>query len=281
VSNSEGDKKEKALTSLLSRFGESLSVSRENLGPLLDAAKEKIESYSAILNINPKKSRLLNNVGKVTPVAVQSIGGGKDIGGRTDPDILMPEYLQGLEVSEPAQPSEAPQNPDGILLNGIQDITNTLLEDYEINDVITMILETMYRGFRFYHVLFCLMNKRRTGMAARFGFGENIEKVIDAFQFPVNRKSPDVFNLGLALGKDLAIDDAGDPRIKRGLPDWYLKALPAPAFVLCPISVNGIVVGLVYADRDSPGKVLTGSQIKYMKTLCNQAVLAMKQLRNR
>jgi eukaryotic-like serine/threonine-protein kinase len=281
VSNSEGEEKDKALTLLLGRFGESLNVSKESVGPLLESAKEKIESYSKILNINLKKSRLLNKVGSVTPDGIQGIGGGKYTGDGPDADILLPEYLQALEASEPAQPSEAPQNPDGILLNGIQDITNTLLEDYEINDVITMILETMYRGFRFNHVLFCLMDKRRTRMAARFGFGEDIDKVIDDFQFPVNKKSADVFNLGLSLAKDLAIDDARDPRIKRGLPDWYLKAFPAPAFILCPIILNSVVVGLVYADRDSPGKVLTGSQIKYMKTLCNQAVLAMKQLRNR
>lgn len=281
VSNCEGAERDKALTFLLSRFGESLSVSKESVGKLLESAKEKIESYSAILNINTKKSRLLNKVGSVTPAGIQAIGGGKDAGDGPPADVSMPEYLQTLEVSEPVQPSEAPQSPDGILLNGIQDITTTLLEDYEINDVITMILETMYRGFRFHHVLFCLMDKRHTRMAARFGFGENIEKVIDDFQLPVNKKSADVFNLALSLGKDLAIDDARDPRIKRGLPDWYLKALPAPAFILCPIIVQGNVVGLVYADRDSPGKVLTGSHIKYMKTLCNQAVLAMKQLRNR
>ncbi|MEW6667040.1 MAG: HDOD domain-containing protein [Thermodesulfobacteriota bacterium] len=281
VSNSEGDEKEKALSSLISRFDESLSVSRESVAPLLESAKEKIESYSKILNINPKKSRLLNKVENATLAGLQGTSGAKDAGSGAAADIPVPEYLQSLEVSEPVQPTEAPQNPDGILLNGIQDITNTLLEDYEINDVITMILETMYRGFRFNHVLFCLMDKRRTRMAARFGFGENIDKVIDDFQFPVNRKSADVFNLGLSLGKDLAIDDSRDPRIKRGLPDWYLKAFPAPAFILCPIIVNNLAVGLVYADRESPGKVLAGSQIKYMKTLCNQAVLAMKQLRNR
>jgi serine/threonine protein kinase len=281
VSHSDGEEKEKAITSLISRFDESLSVTKESVGPLLDSAREKLESYSAILNINTKKSRLLNKLRNVYPAVTQATGGAKAAAGGPDADIPVPEFLQGLEVSEAAQPSESPQNPDGILLNGIQDITNTLLEDYEINDVITMILETMYRGFRFHHVLFCLLDKRHARMAARFGFGENIDKVIDDFQFPVNKKSPDVFNLGLSLGKDLAIDDARDPRIQRGLPEWYLKAFSSPAFMVCPITVNNISVGLVYADRDSPGKVLTGTQIKYMKTLCNQAVLAMRQLRNR
>ncbi len=95
----------------------------------------------------------------------------------------------------------------------------------------------------------------------------------------VNKKSLDVFNLAIAKGKDLAIYDASAPRIARGLPEWYQKLLAAPAFVLCPIMVNDVCVGLVYADRDKAGEVVSANQMKYMKTLCNQAVLAMTQIR--
>lgn len=279
--SADGDEGEKALNALLKRYSEGLPIQKEKVFKLLDSAKEKMESYAEILKINPKKNRFLNKVegySRLQDSEVLAEGAGTQGDLSRSPEL---EFFQTLEVSQSAVPAEDEKDPATILLNGIQEITNTLLEDYEINDVITMILETMYRGFRFHHVLFCLMDKRRNTMAGRFGFGENMDKVIEAFEFPVDKKSPDIFNLAVSQGKDLGIEDAADPRIKKGLPEWYLKTLSAPAFILCPIIVNGITLGLVYADRNAAGKVLSGNQIKYMKTLCNQAVLAMKQLRHR
>jgi len=152
------------------------------------------------------------------------------------------------------------------------------LEDYELNDVLTMILETMYRGFDFNRVLFCFMNSGGRKMSARFGFGKSIEKVIPRFSFEMEKAS-DVFNFAMLQGKDIGIDDANNPRIKRRIPDWYLRAVSAPAFVLYPMSVDKVPLGLIYADRDHAGSVMEGNQSNYMKTLCNQAILAIKQKR--
>ena len=67
--------------------------------------------------------------------------------------------------------------------------------------------------------------------------------------------------------------------IRKGIPKWYLTILTAPAFVLYPITVKKKSLGLIYADRETGGKVISGNQINYMKTLCNQAMLAIKQSR--
>jgi serine/threonine protein kinase len=279
VSTAEGEEGGKAIASLMKRFDESIPVPKERVVDLLESAKEKMEDYSEILNIKPNKSRFLAKVESYSKA--EKAEAEKEAAKKLEekgPDTILYETLQ---VPDPVSAAKDEEDPDTILLNGIQEITNTLLEDYEINDIVTMILETMYRGFRFHHVLLCLLDKKRTNVAARFGFGENMDKIIEVFHFPVNPKSADIFNLALTQEKDLGIEDADDPRIRKGLPEWYLKTVSAPAFVLCPIVVNGAPVGLVYADRNVKGRVITGNQIKYMKTLCNQAVLAMKQLRRR
>jgi hypothetical protein len=115
-------------------------------------------------------------------------------------------------------------------------------------------------------------------MKARFGFGKDIDKVIKGFSFEVN-KSPDVFNYAINQAKDIGINDAKDIRFKKRIPEWFFRVVPAPAFVLYPIVVNKRTVGLIYADRETPGKVMSGNQTNYMKTLCNQAILAIKQMR--
>ena len=142
-----------------------------------------------------------------------------------------------------------------------------------------MILETMYRGFSFNRVLLGLLINNRSSMNARFGFGKDVESVMENFHFKI-RGASDVFNIALSHGKDIGIDYARDPRIQKGIPKWYSQQISAPAFVLYPILVNKVPLGLIYADREKEGPVLLGTQLNYMKTLCNQAVLAMKQMRH-
>jgi GAF domain-containing protein len=61
------------------------------------------------------------------------------------------------------------------------------------------------------------------------------------------------------------------------LPEWYRGASPAATFALLPLVVNRVCLGLVYADRDAPGRTITPTEMGYLHTLRNQAVLAVKQ----
>ncbi|RBH43780.1 hypothetical protein C3F00_038755, partial [Pseudomonas sp. MWU13-2860] len=62
-----------------------------------------------------------------------------------------------------------------VLSAGVQDITNTLLGDYKLNDLLRIILETMYRGLGFDHALICARSGADLPLQARFGFGEKVE----------------------------------------------------------------------------------------------------------
>ncbi|MBW2017464.1 MAG: HDOD domain-containing protein [Deltaproteobacteria bacterium] len=283
ASTTEGREREKALSALIHRFEKSLPVSEKQISSLLDRARDRVKTYSDTLKINTSKSAFLRNLAEYS--RGRSGAGKKEEVPRVaeepevSPDSSAPKY-QALEIPETEVPLDETADPKIVLINGIQEITNTLLEDFEINSILTMILETMYRGFGFFRVLLCLVDPRRSYIQARFGFGDNIEKIMEDFGFKLKREA-DVFNLSLVQGKDLGIDDIEDPRIQSGIPAWYRKLVLAPAFVLYPIMINKKPLGLIYADRNRKGRVLSGDQLHYMKTLCNQAVLAMKQMRFR
>ena len=55
-----------------------------------------------------------------------------------------------------AQPPErsALENAADVLAAGIQDITNTMVENFKLNDVLRMILETMFRALGFRRSIF-------------------------------------------------------------------------------------------------------------------------------
>ena len=53
-------------------------------------------------------------------------------------------------------------NATEVLAAGIQDITNSMVENFRLNEVLRMILETMLRALEFRRVLFCLRDAKPT-----------------------------------------------------------------------------------------------------------------------
>jgi hypothetical protein len=57
------------------------------------------------------------------------------------------------------------------LAAGIQDITNAMVEDFKLADVLRMILEAMYRALDFHRVIFCMRDPKTDTLTGRFGLG--------------------------------------------------------------------------------------------------------------
>lgn len=296
IGGTENGDGEKALKELMSKYDKSFPLAKSALSKILDSARDNLEGYSKTLDINLQKSLFVDRLKRYKENNFGAEAGDEDFpavrdmdkerepdpvkeGAVRQEDKTIGKELQGESDFEIRGTSLGPaeqKDPYQILINGIQDITNTLLEDFKLNDILTMILETMYRGFGFNRVLFCLLDQKNGEMRARFGFGENIDKVTRNFYFKVSPK-PDVFNFAIASVKDIGIHDTTDVRIEKRIPQWYNRYISAPAFVIYPLLIDKQPVGIIYADRNQKGQVIAGNHLNYMKTLCNQAVLALKQ----
>lgn len=89
---------------------------------------------------------------------------------------------------------------------------------------------------------------------------------------------PDVFHVALQKNIDVFITDTGDARLVTRIPDWYRKAFSAGAFLLFPIIVKDKPFGMIYADAARANSVMIQEdEIKLLRTLRNQAVLAVRQ----
>ena len=169
-----------------------------------------------------------------------------------------------------------PPNATAILSAGIQDITNTLVSEYQLNDLLNMIMETMYRGMGFARVLLAIRDVRTGTVAGRFALGERNEELLRQFKFPL-AGTPDLMRLALTHGRDVLISDASADKVRAQLPDWYRTYINAPGFALFPIVVGKNPVGVFYADaRRAPLKI-ERDEANLLVTLRNQAVLAFKQ----
>ncbi len=180
----------------------------------------------------------------------------------------------------PAAGAQAPAAMAEMLAAGIQDITNTMVaEDFRLNEVLRMVLETMYRALGFRRVVFCLRDPKADCLTGRFGLGEGAEAASRAFRVPLKPGAePDLFGAVCARGADTLIADATAPSIAARLPAWYRQTVKAPAFLLLPMQMKGATFALIYADKAEPGAIALGEkELSLLRTLRNQAVMAFRQ----
>jgi serine/threonine protein kinase len=183
-----------------------------------------------------------------------------------------------ITASSAKAPVRDAQHVAEMLAAGIQDITNAMVEDFKLADVLRMILETMLRAMEFQHIVFCMRDPKTEILTGRFGLGQGVERIVKTFQIDLKAQTPDLFSVVCTKGADTMISDASEPRIATRLPAWYTKAIHAPTFLLLPLTIKGAPFGLIYADKAMPGELQLGEkELAMLRTLRNQAVMAFRQ----
>ena len=269
----------KELKRLVARYGGALSMSEQSLGAVMEHSLREIASHAAILNINMPQSAFIKKVTQWSGSAATEVQETVGADGVALDDTLQDTLLKTSPVGElrdDAASAAATHDAGGVLAAGIQDITNSLVSDFTLNDVLRMILEAMYRGMGFTRVLLCVRNAATNTMNGRFGYGPDVDAIAKAFKFPLSY-APDVFHVALSKGVDVMISDINAENIKDKVPAWYRKSVPAQSFVIFPIMLNKAPIAMIYADLDNAAMSLPAKELNLLKTLRNQAVLAIKQ----
>lgn len=267
--------KQKALRALSARYESALGCTPDQLSRTVETSLKTFSAEIKALNLDPRASKAIGR-------ARHWAGDETSVPDTSDNDLPESAVMQ-TNPGSPLPPSTArsaegpPENAEAALASGIQDITNTLVGEYRLNDLLRMILETMIRGMDFGHAVLCLRDAKRNAMVARFGLGESVDDHVRSLRFPM-AGAPNVFQLALQKNLDIFIQDTADEKLAAHIPDWYRKGINAPAFLLLPITIDRKPVGLLYADyaKACAGQ-LDQKAMSMLKTLRNQAVLAIKQ----
>lgn len=268
--------RDRELKKTMARFAESVAIGQKELQQTVQRAIEEVADFARVIHLNlqqtsfGKQMRLFAKGG-----ADGTLGGAGGAGADSDDGTVLGESdpLAGAGGESGVATADA----QAVLTAGIQDISNTLIDGYKLNDILRIILETMYRAMGFRRVVLCIRDAKAGVMQGRFGFGPDANEVAQKFRFPLTF-TPDIFHAATSKGVDLLISDINDPKIASRIPDWYRKAVPAHSFVLFPLNIKGNPVALIYADRDEPGGIeIPEKELQLLRTLRNQAIMAIKQ----
>jgi HD-like signal output (HDOD) protein len=257
------------ISDMSKRYHNSVPIPEEQMASLLESAVTKIDPYYDVVKIDKQTSNMMRKL----------IQTGQD---------RLPEAIGQSKAVLPEKPAHKITLPDvavtevqiGILTNGIREINDIMKGLCNMNDVLYMILETMYRGFEFSRVIFCLRDVAQGKMVARFGLGENIDEIVRLFHFRIRRTS-DIFNIVIAQANGVLIEDATIPNIFKNLPEWYRGIIAAPSFLIYPLVTAEECIGMFYADKKTKGTMLTEAQKNFMEELCDITIQAITQKQRR
>ncbi|MBF0317145.1 MAG: HDOD domain-containing protein [Nitrospirae bacterium] len=275
---------DKALGSLMHRYRNCFTLATADITAIVTASLKEIHEYASAYNIELndvtfiRMAKQLLSFTKIEkpekseegqppmPAKEESY---KDIGG-----------IHLLECSVNMGGGTTKESSESLLLRGIQEVANTLIDEFTLNDMLRMILEIMFRGLGFKRVIICIKSPRDNIMEARFGFGDNVFVIMKNFRFTMDGTSDDVFNTAINKDMDLLVNDINDRRIKLRLPQWFVRLVDVETFILMPIIISKMPIGVIYMDKDTPGDLnISPTTLRYLKTLRDQAILAIKYKR--
>jgi HD-like signal output (HDOD) protein len=262
-----------ALKALSKRYSAAIKLDPDELTEAVNQGLKEIAERSVALNLPAEDSPALNVIRQWTgaPAPAANVAT-TEVGGPEDP------LLQDVGVIETTAGRDGPViDTQKALSAGIRDITETLTSDFELNDILQMALETMYRGMGFSHTMVFIRDAQQKAMRARFGFGADVERMVPQCRFPL-AFAPDVFHVALEKGVDIVIENTRADNVIQRIPEWHRQVTGATSFLILPVMLKSQAVGLLYADSDrAEGIKINTEQLDLLRTLRTQVVLAFKQ----
>lgn len=267
----------RVLDDLARPYARSLAVSTTGLRDALGRASQRLGELSSALSLPLPAAPPVERLMEAFYVDAPNAGD----------DSVAPDQL-GLDT-ETGVLQQAPlpqQDASSVLTSGIQDIANTLVESFRLNDVLQMVLETVLRALDCRRVIFCLRDPRTQSLVGRVGLGEGADGIKGRFQVGLQVPSgqqADLFAAVCLRQADTLIADASAPNIVTRLPSWFRDHVQAPTFLLLPLALKragqpDMVIGLIYADKAHANALrLNEQELSLLRTLRNQAVMAFKQ----
>ena len=273
---SERSDADKKIATLIEQFKAHFGASSGKIKPLIDTSLEDLVEYLKIFELD------ITNVFFVRQLL----------------KIYQPEEIEGLDAEELNQSDEFTSESlmtfdsvieekkietlETIFVKGIQDVNNSIMNRVTLNDIIRIVLETIYRGMRLLgrcRALFFIKNTQLPSMDIRFGLGIDVDKLNEWFTIPLGNQK-DIFNISIAKQTDLIIKNIEAPDMRKLVPKWFREKVSPDIFViLLPIVINKKPIGMFYIEAEkSDLQKISGTHLVYLKILRDQAVMAINQI---
>ena len=178
-------------------------------------------------------------------------------------------------------PKEAPPEanhpiPDFELqLSILRELSAMLSERVDINAMIGMVLEGIYRGLGMDRAWFALLSPTSNALTVKYALGADREQLSGCYLAEPGGRRPNIFTETLGQHKPLWHRAGGSTG---QLPEGIRPYLGTGDFFLMPVSVGGVPKGLFYADRARSGRAMDEQMFQGFRHFCEQAAIGLSVL---
>jgi HD-like signal output (HDOD) protein len=262
--------KKQAIDRLVKSYGSAFAgLEGKIIDTLIAGAETELHEHSTLFKLNLESSSFATGLSEFKADAIVSASISR---------ISSISAADGLVESGPIDAPE--ETPETVLTQGLHEVTSLLVTEFTLDDVLRVILETIYRalGVGRTRAFFLLKDAALPKARFRFGMGQSPADMRTWMEVPL-KGTQDLFVLALNQSRDLVIKDLASPELEPLIPNWYRPTTYERRYaVLLPLVVNQKGVGLFYVDGDDQGaRLLTPPVLNNLKVLRSQAVLAIHQ----
>lgn len=188
---------------------------------------------------------------------------------------VLPEIIQQTVAKE----TDAEQQNDyaepnaSLQLTIMQEITDVIEEKPNINIVLEMVLEGIYRGVGMDRSLFAIISTEDKTLRCKYALGTDNEKLSKELKIDISH-STNIFNQVIKTKK--AVHVSADPKEIHGtLSRETIQLLGKPPYLIMPTIVRGKVIGVFLADRNESKRRIEDKDFLSFQQFCMQANMAL------
>jgi hypothetical protein len=185
------------------------------------------------------------------------------------------------QAEVPSQVVEAPVflQPDPMLqLTILRELSGLMAGKPNINSVLEMVLEGMYRGIGMDRTLFALRSPDHRFIVGRYALGVDNEKLRRIFQFETGARRSNVFRHVVDSGQSVWLRESDNADVNRLVTEQVEEVTQGADFFVTPIEIRAKVIGVFYADRQPSGRELDADSFSSFMHFANQGNLALTYL---
>lgn len=269
-------KRPRSMVRLLDRYGNHITVSQKQLLKMISESIDNVINHAEFIHLNIKESPFLKRLAECDPARQEEDAEPLPEDPSREDAPHPPAYrFAGSTDSHGPLNALSPETPIHILMEGIQEISNAMMGDHDVNDIALMSLEIIYRALQCNRAILFIHANENKEMEARFGYGTHIGNITGKVRFKID-SARDLFNRAIHSEEDLITADAHSPEIQPLIPEWYRKDLDARAFIFLPVVFQNVCICAFYADFQHPGPPINDLEHQYLSMLRNQVILAIK-----
>ncbi|MEW6352878.1 MAG: HDOD domain-containing protein [Pseudomonadota bacterium] len=189
------------------------------------------------------------------------------------------EEQAATHEEERAEASVVFLEPDPLLqLKILRELSALLNSRPNLNTLLEMVLEGIYRGVGMDRALFTLLTPDHRALRPRLALGAAQEKWVAQFHLDVDKAHPNLLTCTMDDKESLWVKDSRAPQYYSQLPAHFIDVLQVQAFFLSPIIINQRAIGLFYADREPSARPLDEESFESFKLFTQQANLGLQHL---